>query len=930
MHKMTTNAARNLCCVLMALLAVAVLTGCGRSDPSALIASAKSYMAKADYKSGIIQLKTALQQAPDNAEARFLLGESLLASGDPAAAETEIRKALDLNYPADDAYPLLARVLLGEGQFQKVVSELGERKLDGANSRGDLGTSVAIAYMALGETKKARSALDAALAQAPHNARALTMAAQLDAASNDFAAASKNIDAALAASPNDPEATVIKADLEVSQGRRDEALKIVEHAVEANPNAVSARFALASLLITSGQVEKAATQVDAMKKIAPRDLRTPYLEALVEFSRGDAARAREPIQKVLGAKPDHLPSLYLSGLIDLRLGSLAAAEEQLRKVVAQVPNEVSARRALAATYLRMGQPTRAIDTIEPALERAPDDPVTLRVAAEAYLASRNVGKASRYYERANAIDKGNVGSQVRLAQVRIATGDTARAFKDLEVLSESDASQYQADLALVSAHLRRGEFDQALQAANRLEQKQPKNPLSYNVKGTVYAAKRDFKSARANYEKALQVDPKYFTAARNLALLDLQDRKPEEARKRYEQMLANDPKSEPRLLALAELLALTGQPPDQVKAAIGRAITADPSSVPARLALVTYSMRQGDTKAALAAAQSAQAALPNDPKIVEAVGATQVAVGDLNQALAAYQRLAQLQPENAAALVRLAEIQSRLKDSAGAIETLRKGLAVQPDSAQLLLALAKNYVVSGRTEEAIAEARKLQKERPDRALGFAIEAEVLASQKKWAQAATIYRDALARQPIPALAVRRYAALSNAGTPTDAAHMAERWSQEHPKDLTLHLFIAEQSQFRKDMPTAIAHYRAILTIEPDNIVALNNLALALSDSGDAKASDYAEQAYRLSPYNPDIMDTLGWVLVQAHETARGTELLRAASNVSPTNGEIRLHFAKALIQAGDKAGARRELEALTAKLDKASPLRGDAEKLLSGL
>ena len=927
---MTTNTVRNLCLVLTALFAIAVLTGCGRSEPSALIASAKGYMAKGDYNSGIIQLKSALQQAPDNAEARFLLGESLFASGDPAAAETEVRKALDLKYPADDAYPLLARVLLGEGQFQKVVSELGERKLDSAKSNGDLGISVAIAYMALGETKKARAALDTALAQAPRNARALTLAAQLDAANNDFAAASKNIDEALAVSPNDPEATEIKAELEVSQGRRDEALKILERAVEANPNAVGARFALGSLLVTSGQFEKAATQVDAMKKIAPRDLRTPYLEAVVAFSRGDAARAREPIQRVLGAKPDHLPSLYLAGLIDLRLGSLAAAEEELRKVVSQVPNEVSASRALAATYLRMGQVARAIDAIEPVLAQAPDDPQTLRVAAEAYLASGRASKASQYYERANAIDKGNVRSEVRLAQVRIATGDTARAFKDLEAISEADSSQYQADLALVTAHLRRGEFDQALQAANRLEKKQPKNPLSYNVKGTVYAAMRDFKSARANFEKALQVDPKYFMAARNLAMLDLQERKPDDARKRYEQLLANDPKSEPLLLAMAEFLAQTGQPPDQVKAAIGRAIAADPNSVPARLALVTYSMRLGDTKAALAAAQSAQAALPNDPRIIEALGNTQLATGDLNQALATFQRLVQLQPENAAALVRLAEVQIRLKDSAGAIETLRKGLNTQPDAAQVWLTLAKTYMVSGRPEDAIAEARKLQKERPDRALGFAIEAEVLASQKKWAQAATTYREALARQPIPSLAVRRYASLVNAGTLTEAVHVAERWFQENPKDATLHLFIAEQSQLKKDMPTAIAHYRAILAIDPENLVALNNLAIALSDSGDPKAAEYAERAYRLSPYNPDVLDTLGWVLLQAKDTGRGTELLRAASNLAPTNGEIRLHFAKALIQSGDKAGARRELEALTAKLDKASPLRADAEKLLSGL
>src|SRR5258706_15945726 len=112
-------------------------------------------------------------------------------------------------------------------------------------------------------------------------------------------------------------------------------------------------------------------------------------------------------------------------------------------------------------------------------------------------------------------------------------------------------------------------------------------------------------------------------------------------------MLANAPKAPPPLVALAELRARPGPPPDQDRGGSGRGIPADPNSVPARLALVTYSMRQGDTKAALAAAQSAQAALPNDPRIVEALGNTQLATGDLNQALAAFQRLAQLQPENA-------------------------------------------------------------------------------------------------------------------------------------------------------------------------------------------------------------------------------------------------------------------------------------------
>jgi Tfp pilus assembly protein PilF len=119
---------RKLCRTLTIVMIALAVGACGRNDPATLIASARGYLEKNDYKAAIIQLKTALQSAPDNAEARFLLGKSLLEGGDPASAETEIRKALDLKYSADEAYPLLARALLQQGQYQKVVTELANRK----------------------------------------------------------------------------------------------------------------------------------------------------------------------------------------------------------------------------------------------------------------------------------------------------------------------------------------------------------------------------------------------------------------------------------------------------------------------------------------------------------------------------------------------------------------------------------------------------------------------------------------------------------------------------------------------------------------------------------------------------------------------------------------------------------------------------------
>ncbi|TMH01394.1 MAG: PEP-CTERM system TPR-repeat protein PrsT, partial [Betaproteobacteria bacterium] len=910
------------------VVAAFLLPGCSKTDSATLIASAKSYFEKADYNAGIIQLKTALQKDPGNGEARFLLGKSLLATGDPVAAETELRKAMELKYPAKEVYPSLARALLMEGDSKKVLSELGAVKLDDAEGRADLANSLAIANLSLGDTNATRASIDAALAESPSNARALTTMAQLNALANDFPGAYKNLDAALAAAPNDTEAILFKAQLQIIQGQRDEAIKTLEDAIAANGRVMSLRLALVPLLVSARQLDKATAQVDAMKQMAPTLVGTLYADALVAFSRRNPTYARDLIQKVLVVTPDNLRALYLSGIINLELGSFNAAEDSLRKVVAQAPGAVDARRMLALTYLRSGRTGQAIDAAEAALRSAPDDIALLRTAGEAYLAAGNLAKAGEVYERASKLDKGSEQTKMRLAQVRFAAGDTTRAIGDLQSLSDADASHYQADLALITAHLRKREFDKALAAANGLEKKQPGNPLTYRTKGMVYVTMRDFKNGRAAFEKALQIQPTDFAAAHSLALLDVQERQEDNARKRYEQMLAKDPKNEDLLLAMVELLAITRHSPDEVKAAIDRTIAANPKSVRPRLTLINFYRQQSDEKAALSAAQSAQEAFPNDPQILEALGSVQL-TNSANQALDTFKRLVQLQGENPSTLMRVAEAQLVLKNYSAAVETLHKIVTMQPDGTQAWVRLAQAYVAAGNPDSAITEARKLQKDRADRALGFVIEAQVLANQKKWAEAAAVYREALARQPFPIIAVYRYIALQNARKTDEATAMADTWMREHPKDTTLRVFLAEQSLRKKDYRGAATQFRTALEIEPDNPVILNNLAWALIEVDDPKSAEIAEKAYVQAPGNPNVIDTLGWALVQTGDANKGLELLRTASNLAPANEEIRLHLARALIKTRDPVGAKKELETL-AKTGKSGTIRSDAQKLLSSL
>lgn len=69
------------------LVVAVLLSACGAKGEDELMASAKGYLQKQDYKAATIQLKNLLQQKPSSAEARFLLGTALLEGGDAVGAE---------------------------------------------------------------------------------------------------------------------------------------------------------------------------------------------------------------------------------------------------------------------------------------------------------------------------------------------------------------------------------------------------------------------------------------------------------------------------------------------------------------------------------------------------------------------------------------------------------------------------------------------------------------------------------------------------------------------------------------------------------------------------------------------------------------------------------------------------------------------------
>ncbi len=911
--------------IAMALLGVA---GCDWKDAAGYLAEARQFQQKGDDKSAVIQLKNALQKDPNNGEARYLLGTVYNEAGDGKSAEKELRKALEMRQDSAKAMPALGRALLLQGEFQKVLDEI--KPVDGGNadSSAQILTLRGNASLALGRNDEAKAAFGQALGLHADDAGALLGQAQVALVEKDADRAAALVEQALAKTPGNIEAWLFKGSLQRLRHDNDGAIAAFGQALKIQPRNVNALIDRASVQFDLGKLDAAKADIDAARKIAPNSLIGAYMQAQLDFRQGKFAAALDTLQQVLRVAPEHMPSVLLAGAAEYALGSLQQAETHLTQFLDKDPGDLYARKLLVSTLLKGNQAQRAMEVLQPGLRQAPQDAQLLALASEVYTQARQVAKGTQYLEQAAALEPNNAVLRTRLGESHLAMGEPERGIAELESAAQLDPAQTKADAVLVLTHIARREFDQALQAALKLEKKQPDKPITYNLLGLAYLGGKDLGNARKSFERALSLQPDYLPAAVSLARMDFQAKDFERARKRFKDIIAKDGKNVRAMIALAQFEYTTGSAGEFV-VWLEKAIKADPAALAPRLMLGEHYLQSHEPRKALSVAAEAKASFPGQPDVLNLLGRAQFASGEKDGAVATYQGLVSAQPQSPLAYYQLATVQVATENYPAAEDSLKKALQLKPDYLEAEGALAYLEMRSKHPKEAARIVQQVQRQYPKLAGGWALEGDILMLEKQYAQAAKAYEKAYGLAKSGALAIRSYQSLILAGNPKGAEARIQQWLLENPADSGVRLYLAGVYLTARQNKAAMEQYRQVLQRDPNSLVALNNLATLYQQEKDPRALEHAEQAYKLKPDSGATMDTLGWILVEQGKSARGLELLRKAATLNPENPEIRFHLAAALAKSGDKAGARRDLEALLAGRDK-FPQREAAEALLKQL
>lgn len=930
MHTHSLQASKILLALVGAAL-ISVSTGCGPESPASLIAKGQADLANKDGRSAAIRFKAALQAEPDVTATRVLLGRALLEAGDAGGAAVELSKALDQNAKQAEVMPLLARALLESGQFRRITAQYSSLKFDDKAAEADFKSTLAAAWAYSGDMTKAEAAVDLALGAVPDSSRALVLKGRILTGRGDTDGALALAEKVLARDGRMHEAWQLKGELlTATRGNPEAAAQAFMKALEFEKAFVPAHGALIMQRVQLGDMKAASKQLDALRAVAPNNPEAVFVGAQFDFFNKDYGRAREAVQQLLRVASENAKVLQLAAAIEWQGGgSLVLAERQLSTAIQLEPNLVEARINLAHLRSRLGRPDRALEVLQPLLVAPTVRPAALAAAGEASLQLGDPGSAETYFSRAAQAAPEDARNRTAMALAQLARGDATTAFSQLELLAAKSQEAY-VDTALVSARLARSELDAALTAADGLVRKLPNDASAAELRGRVLAARNDDSAARQSFQRALELEPRFLAALISLADIDVREKKFEDARVRIEQFLKIEPRNYLAIMALADTRYRMGAPLAEVGETIGTAIKAAPVEPAPRLKLIELLAAQRQIKAALNVAQEAVAALPNDTRILDALGRMQVADGDTEQALSTFRRVSGLEPRSAAAQSRLADVHRSMGNKVAAVASFRRAIELDPQFKAARINLIELLLEDKRSKEALEIAKDLQRRDPVASGGYLMEGAIHRKMKNDAAAAIAYRLGLKRAGEKGeLVANLYASLLALGDWKEAESTALGWLVQYPGDGAMHYNLGEGYMKRKDFEAAEKSFAAALALRPDYPPALNNMALMLVRRGKSGAVAYAERAVALLPNQPALLDTLATALAAAKQFPQALATQQKAVSIAPSDPALRLNLAKIAVLAGDKVLAKSELDRLVA-MGSRNPLRDEASQMLKEL
>lgn len=925
----TGSALRRLALATTALMTLATASVYAAPTPESLeyVKEAQDKIKDGDIPAAIIELKNAVRVDPDNSEARVILAEQYLRTGDPSAAQRELETARSRGFDENRIATPLTQAYYLQGRFADVLKNFDPSKFQGDTRRTIL-VAQARAHIALQNPKEARALVDIALSESPDFSAALAADAILLRFDGNPKKAEEQIDKALAKDPIQVELLVLKGELRQQQQDLDGAVSYFDKAVEQNARYTRARVARAMANLARNKLDLIEADVSETLAIEPQNPLGLYLRSFQLSRDGKFKDATQILLTLPGLLEGYPPAKYLLAASAFADNQFEVALTYAEQYVAKVPEDIGGAKLLAAIYQRMANPAKAVAVLEPVAPKNPEDNQLKLQLATALLGVGRSEEAIKLFQQGVEADPENAEAKLALAVSQIRAGATEAGLSALQGVIASKPSSVEANSILILTHLQNRNIDKALEAAKAMIAADANNPNAHNLLGTVHMAAQDFVAAKNDFQTALAKDPKFVAAPLNLARVEERSNNPAEAKKWYQKAIEIDAKNLTAYDGLANL-AMAENKPDDALAALEKSIRANPQAPQPRLRTIGILLNRQMNDRALIVARDFANTLPDDPQAIDALGRAQLAVKDMTNAIGSFEQLAAKFPKNPEPQRRLARVYIAAERKADAVKAMNRAIELAPEYQAAIVDRITYERNEAGLDAALALAKTYADERSDSITRLVVLSDLQAVANKNDAALAGYRRAWDRSPSPALLQRIYGAYVRLNRSEEGLALLKDWVGKNPNDYDSRFLITNHYINSQKYEEAIRETESMNGVLPENPILLNNLAWLYGEKGDPKAIEIGEKAFRLAPDSAEVADTLGWLHYQKGTKPRALELLKKAHELQPQRPEIGYHYAVALKDAGDNNRAK---EVLQKSLTNKAPFseRKPAEELLKQL
>jgi len=579
-------------------------------------------------------LERRVQQNPADARARQLLAELLMQQSRPDRVVALLSDAADAVVPTQkDEDSLLSAARLAQERAGAAITTL-EAQLARESTNEAARVELAAAYLQNGQPTRGLTTLDAASTTSP---AAVGVRLALNFALANDREVNQIVAALLAAPATDVATLVAASDAAQRAGRNDVVARLIERAAQREPKNADVLIRRANLDFLEGRYERAASALESLVQIDSNDMRPRIALARVAEAQGDVAGARAALQAAIKANPK-------------------AAEAALM---------------LASLELRAEQPQAAAAAIDAMIANAPQDGVAANAAGAVLLASRRAEEARARFGQAVEQNGTNARYRFNLGRAQLLAEDRAAAAQSFQQAAKLQPDWVDANIAAVRLALELKQTPVAVEAAQSMVERLPKDARSWLLLGETQMASDRAGEAAGSFAKSYVLQANAAAAVReHIARLASGAARPD-------QPLLTWLGREPGDLAARRLLADFYQSSGATKAATEQfelIVKAAPNDV-ASLNNLAWLLADSDTQRAESLARRATAIVPQQAAIADTLGWVLIKAGKYSEAVEALQRAAAGMPADRSIRYRYALAAARAGDKATARRELQSALA---------------------------------------------------------------------------------------------------------------------------------------------------------------------------------------------------------------------------------------------------------------